>query len=132
MEWRQRIVFGKIWVCVSHEASINHADFWFLVALQQIVNETNKIERLLFSLYTLLLRVRDRSLVGDQLLKHIRRWLSPPDPSTNHNIACKVRHRGTTVWFFESAVLAEWKARGSLLWIHGKRRSLRPGARALH
>ena len=26
--------------------------------------------------------------IGNQLRQNLRRWLSPPDPSTNHNIAC--------------------------------------------
>jgi hypothetical protein len=27
-------------------------------------------------------------------------WLSPPDPSTNHIIACKAHHNDTSQWFF--------------------------------
>ena len=67
---------------------------------------------------------RDRRYsVGDQLQKDVQYWLSPPDPSTNHNFVSKVRRKGTASWFFESSVLTEWKAKGSLLWIHGKRTS---------
>ena len=39
----------------------------------------------------------------------------------NHNFVSEARHTGTAAWFFESKALAEWKATGSLLWIHGKR-----------
>ena len=60
-------------------------------------------------------------IAGDQLRYDIQLWLSPPDPSTNHNFVWKARHRGTAAWFFESNTFTEWKARGSLLWIHGKR-----------
>ena len=28
-----------------------------------------------------------------------------PDPSTNHNIACKAYHEGTSTWFFEGSCL---------------------------
>ena len=59
--------------------------------------------------------------VGNQLQRDVHHWLSPPDPSTNHNFVREARHSGTAAWFFESNSLTEWKARGSLLWIHGKR-----------
>ena len=54
----------------------------------------------------------------------IRRWLSPPDPWKNHNIACKSRHRGSAAWFLQGDTYSKWKASetpGSLLWVHGKR-----------
>ena len=57
---------------------------------------------------------------------NVQYWLSPPDPSTNHNFVRKARHNETAAWFFESKSFAEWKARGSLLWIHGKRMFLEP------
>ena len=62
-------------------------------------------------------------LTGNQLRQDLRRWLSPQDPSTNHNIACNAHHKGTATWFFERRTYKEWKSTGSesLLWIHGKR-----------
>jgi hypothetical protein len=62
-------------------------------------------------------------LTGNQLRQDLRKWLSPPDPSTNHNIACNTHHKGTATWFFEGRAYNEWKSTGSesLLWIHGKR-----------
>jgi archaellum component FlaC len=63
-------------------------------------------------------------LSGNQLIQILRSWLSPADPSTNQNIARKAQHNGTAVWLFEGRVIIEWKATGSLLWIHGKRASL--------
>ncbi|KAH9060254.1 hypothetical protein EDB87DRAFT_622909 [Lactarius vividus] len=50
----------------------------------------------------------------------LRTWLSPADPSTNHNIARKAQHKGTAVWFFRGSIFIEWRSTGSLLWIHGK------------
>ncbi|KAF8261129.1 hypothetical protein EI94DRAFT_835335 [Lactarius quietus] len=50
----------------------------------------------------------------------LRAWLSPADPSTNHNIAQKAQHEGTAVWLFQGRIVIEWKSIGSLLWIHGK------------
>src|SRR5260221_3151063 len=38
-------------------------------------------------------------LVGNQLREKLQTWLSPPDPSTNQNIARKVHHKGTATWF---------------------------------
>jgi len=62
-------------------------------------------------------------LTGDQLQQNLRRWLSPQDPSTNHNIACNAHHKGTANWFFEGRTYKEWKSTSSesLLWVHGKR-----------
>ncbi|KAH9007378.1 hypothetical protein EDB83DRAFT_2323812 [Lactarius deliciosus] len=56
----------------------------------------------------------------NQLTQLLRTWLSPADPSTNHNIARKAQHKGTAVWFFQDGIFFEWKSTGSLLWIHGK------------
>src|SRR6266702_2094637 len=53
-------------------------------------------------------------LTGNQLRESLRRWVTPPDPSANHNIACDIHHRGTAEWFFRCSIL-------SLLWIYGKR-----------
>ncbi|KAH9955565.1 hypothetical protein BC827DRAFT_871171 [Russula dissimulans] len=63
-----------------------------------------------------------KRLERDQLQKDIRNWLSPPDPSINHNIARKDHHDGTASWFIEkSSKFKEWKSNGSLLWINGTR-----------
>ncbi|KAF8496224.1 hypothetical protein F5888DRAFT_1946627, partial [Russula emetica] len=56
----------------------------------------------------------------NQLRDSIYKWLSPPDPSTNHNIACDTHHKKAATWFFEGNIYQEWKSKGSLLWIHGK------------
>ncbi|KAF8486721.1 hypothetical protein F5888DRAFT_164352 [Russula emetica] len=56
----------------------------------------------------------------NQLRESIHKWLSPPDPSTNHNIACGTHHKKAATWFFEGNIYQEWKSKGSLLWIHGK------------
>jgi hypothetical protein len=52
----------------------------------------------------------------------LRKWVTPPDPSTNHNIACSIQHGGTAQWFFRSGKFRGWKSTGSLLWIYGKRK----------
>ncbi|KAH9025261.1 hypothetical protein EDB83DRAFT_2657882 [Lactarius deliciosus] len=56
----------------------------------------------------------------NQLRECLRIWVTPPDPSTNHNIACDIHHGGTAVWFYRGSTFAEWKSIGSLLWIYGK------------
>ncbi|KAI9436478.1 hypothetical protein H4582DRAFT_435325 [Lactarius indigo] len=63
------------------------------------------------------------SVKWTQVRQELRKWVSPPDPSTNHNIACDASHKQTADWFFEGSKIKEWKSTGSLLWIHGK-----PGA----
>jgi hypothetical protein len=57
----------------------------------------------------------------NQLRENIHKWLSPPDPSTNHNIACDTHHKKAASWFFQGSIFREWRSTGSLLWIHGKR-----------
>ena len=57
----------------------------------------------------------------NQLRENIHKWLSPPDPSTNHNIANGTHHKKSATWFFQGSFFQEWKSTGSLLWIHGKR-----------
>ncbi|KAH9959282.1 hypothetical protein BC827DRAFT_524479 [Russula dissimulans] len=55
-----------------------------------------------------------------QMRECVHKWLSPSDPSTNHNIACETRHEGTATWFFQGSIFQEWKTTGSLHWIQGK------------
>jgi hypothetical protein len=62
-----------------------------------------------------------RILSDSQLRESIHKWLSPPDPSTNHNIACGTYQKTTASWFFQGSIFQEWKLTGSLLWVHGKR-----------
>ncbi|KAH9079411.1 hypothetical protein EDB83DRAFT_1270371 [Lactarius deliciosus] len=52
--------------------------------------------------------------------KDLQGWISPPDPSVNYNTACRAHHRGTAAWCTQGDTFVDWKASGSLLWIHGK------------
>jgi hypothetical protein len=61
-------------------------------------------------------------IIEDRLRENIHKWLSPPDPSTNHNIACSTHHKKIATWFFQGSIFREWKTTPSLLWIHGKRK----------
>ena len=60
-------------------------------------------------------------LTGCQVRESLRRWVTPPDPSTNHTIACGIQHDGSAQWFFRGSIFSKWKSTGSLLWIYGKR-----------
>ncbi|KAH9971122.1 hypothetical protein BGW80DRAFT_1446609, partial [Lactifluus volemus] len=62
-------------------------------------------------------------VTGDRMRQDLQRWLSPPDPSINHNIACDACHDRTATWFIQGDTFTEWKSSGSLLWVCGK-----PGA----
>jgi hypothetical protein len=95
------------------------------------LNKINETQRLL-SPFPHLVAVTNGIFVGDQLQEAVQDWLSPPNPSTNQNFVQKARHSGTSEWFFESSALTEWKAKGSLLWIHGKRTSFKPPMSPLH
>ena len=89
-------------------------------ATQQTASDVDQIKRLSSNLagadYGAL-----RIFSGNQLRENIHKWLSPPDPSTNHNIACSTHHKKTAAWFFQGSIFQEWKSTGSLLWINGKR-----------
>ncbi|KAH9969645.1 hypothetical protein BC827DRAFT_20964 [Russula dissimulans] len=73
-----------------------------LVDIQQVTSNMNKSRR-------------------DELQEKLRRWLSPPDPSINHNMARNARHKGTAEWFIHGSTFSQWKmGTGSLLLVHGK------------
>ncbi|KAN0141624.1 hypothetical protein V8E53_000086, partial [Lactarius tabidus] len=56
----------------------------------------------------------------ERILDDLQRWLTPPDPSTNHNLACSSQHERTAVWVFSDNIYKKWESSGSLFWIHGK------------
>ncbi|EWY99469.1 hypothetical protein FOYG_03512 [Fusarium oxysporum NRRL 32931] len=60
------------------------------------------------------------SMASDHRFARIERWLSPPDYSTNANLARDRRHPGTGTWLLNSPVFQEWKL-GSRqhLWLYG-------------
>ena len=90
--------------------------------VQQAVIDADQLKRLSFSNLISGADYRSLSILsGSQLRENIHKWLSPPDPSTNHNIACGTRHKKMATWFLQGSIFREWKATGSLLWIHGKR-----------
>lgn len=86
--------------------------------MQEIAEGINKIKRVLFCFE---LGESLNPIVGDQLQKEVRSWFSPPNPSDNHIIARKAYRGGTAVWFAEGSTFEKWMAKGSLMWIHGKR-----------
>ena len=122
MEMRQRVVFVRTWVCASREAGVI-PDSSVLTCVRSGYSASVKRDEQdeTFVVSPLPFVAETDGIAGDQLRCDIQLWLSPPDPSTNHNFVWKARHRGTAAWFFESNTFTEWKARGSLLWIHGKR-----------
>ena len=90
--------------------------------MQQLASDINKSRRE-FNCRCAIVRIEGLDYpAGDQLQERFRRWLSPPDPSINHNTARKAHHEGTAEWFIHGDTFAEWKSTtGSVLWIHGKR-----------
>jgi len=70
--------------------------------------------------------ISENDLVGREAPKHdiqdkLQRWLSPPDPWTNFNIARKTQHPGTSTWFTQGDTFRQWKSTTSLLWVNGLR-----------
>ena len=89
--------------------------------MQGLASEINKMKRPSILCSASLHHLTRTYFVGDQLQKDARNWISPPDPSKNYNIACKIYQTGTSLWFFQGGVFSEWSSKGTLLWIHGKR-----------
>jgi hypothetical protein len=93
--------------------------------LQSVRDNVNRANRQHFSrLLSLLLYLILYNLAGNLLRDGLRNWLSPPNPSTNHNALCNAHLTGTTDWFTCGTIFKEWKSAGSLLWIHGNREFL--------
>lgn len=64
-----------------------------------------------------------RTLLTDKRREKIHQWLSPPDPSSNHNAARKKWQPTTGAWFVEGEEFEKWKASpNSVLWLHGIRK----------
>ena len=61
------------------------------------------------------------TVLVEDVLQKIERWLSPPDPSKNYNVGLRELHKETATWFLEGRIFQEWHSTCSLLWIHGKR-----------
>ena len=119
MAKRQRRVFDRIWVCVSCKVGYSLLMNSVRSRSSPSVKRNKQDETFVVSLAFC---CQDRwYLSGDQLRQDVEHWLCPPDPSTSHNFVRRARYIGTAAWFFESDALTEWKTRGSLLWIHGKR-----------
>jgi len=92
------------------------------VVMQQAINNVEEVERSSpIGLLLLCSRSSLLSLTGKLTRQDIRKWFSPPDPSTNHNIAHRAQHEGTAMWFLECEIYKKWKSNTSLLWVHGKR-----------
>ena len=89
--------------------------------IQQVANDIDDVKCSWLRNLAIVPSSRLNLLAGKQLMQLLRSWLSPADPSTNHNIARKVHHNGTAAWLFQGQIIIKWKSTGSLLWIHGKR-----------
>jgi hypothetical protein len=91
------------------------------LVIQQAANDIDEIKCSWLPNFANARSSRLNLLAGNQLIQLLRSWLSPTDPSTNHNIARKSQHNGTATWLFQGQIIIKWKSTGSLLWIHGKR-----------
>src|SRR6267142_4186534 len=65
-----------------------------------------------------------RKVSTNDTQEKLQRWLSPPDPWSNHNIAREAHHHDTATWFTQGDTFAQWKSTGSLLWVNGLRARL--------
>ncbi|CAG8898173.1 unnamed protein product [Penicillium egyptiacum] len=69
---------------------------------------------------TVATKVATDSIRSDLRADNIKRWLCPPDPSTNANHARTLRHEGTGAWLLENPVFESWHSDlRRHLWLHG-------------
>ena len=54
-------------------------------------------------------------LIVEHLVRDLRDWLSPPDPSTNHYIMRDIQYEKTATWVFDEDIFQEWESWGSFL-----------------
>jgi hypothetical protein len=87
---------------------------------QQEANDVDQVKRSSLSFISISCEA-SRDLSDNQLQENVFKWLSPSDPSTNHNVACGTHHKRPASWFFQGGIFREWVSTGTLLWIHGKR-----------
>jgi hypothetical protein len=90
-------------------------------AIQEVVDQVGHLNRSWPSNLITADHASLTSLLGNELRKDLRRWITPPDPSVNLHTASDAHHEGTAAWCTKGSVVANWQKSGSLLWIHGKR-----------
>ena len=73
--------------------------------------------------FAFLTQLSDISIIADELRQKIHLWLAAPDPSSNHNDACRKRQATTGEWFINGEEFRQWKSGlNSFIWLHGIRR----------
>ncbi|KAK0721573.1 Pfs, NACHT and ankyrin domain protein [Lasiosphaeria miniovina] len=86
-----------------------------LEVLQSVEKKINSVQQT-----TIATKAAADSIKSDLRIEKIKRWLCPPDPSTNVNHARKLRHEGTGAWLLENLVFQSWYS-GSRrhIWLYG-------------
>ena len=80
--------------------------------MSKMITDVDENTRSLFKQF------QDTSL--DERNRSILQWLSPVDPSINHEAALKVRQAGTNDWFLSGKEFENWReAEKSFLWLSG-------------
>ncbi|KAI0291326.1 hypothetical protein B0F90DRAFT_385330 [Multifurca ochricompacta] len=82
-------------------------------ATQSVGDNVNVVKEVAYSIKA----CANRNDVPQSSRDDLRRWLSPPDPSTNHNVARGSHHDGTASWFTRGDTYKQWKMTGSLFGI---------------
>ena len=71
------------------------------LVIQQVANDMDEIKCSWLPNHPIVRISHLELLAGNQFIQLLRSWLSPADPSTNHNIARKAQHGGTAAWLFQ-------------------------------
>ncbi|KAI9852437.1 MAG: hypothetical protein M1838_000757 [Thelocarpon superellum] len=82
---------------------------------REIKNTVTHVDKRVVAMQT-----QQETLLSSEYRRQIDKWLSAPDPSSNHNAAREKRQGHTGAWFTEGSQYASWKVNPtSFLWLHG-------------
>ena len=96
----------EAWMGIAQNLRATHAvgeSVWRVVdkvkAIDNSVASMNRLSSDFIRYDSEVLRIRS----GNRWQQRIRKWLSSPDPSTNHNIACGTHHKNPRFGFSKAA-----------------------------
>ncbi|KAH9025556.1 hypothetical protein EDB84DRAFT_369073 [Lactarius hengduanensis] len=120
--WRAKIYFRRLLGRTDIEDALKMLDSLIEEQIRMATTQATKAtSELKDDVKTVSLAVANiDGIKWDQKGPDVRKWFSPPDPSTNHNSACGVYCNVPSMWFFGDSVFNDWMSSGSLLWVHGQ------------
>ncbi|KAK8257740.1 pfs domain-containing protein [Phyllosticta capitalensis] len=84
-------------------------------ATQKVLNALNRVNENVHELYSEVTAEKEMSSIG-----RLQKWLNPPDPSVNYNMAIETRLNNTGNWLLSHRALEDFKTGGCrFVWLQG-------------